>query len=465
MPIASSRGRVSPRRAAHRPGFHPAGLAVALLSCSCQNHAAEANANVNGAATSPSASVAPPTTTRGAEPCLEVPPAPALVEAGLGRLLDRARASALARASDPDAWVRLGRAWQRVARETADGGFMLNADACVREALARAPEHAGALGLRQAVLLHAHDFAGARELAARVLRTSPEDLSAWLTESDGALELGDLAGAERATQRALDLEPGLASYARAAYLSWLHGDVARAIELMRLAIDAAGSPEDPESRAWALAQAALLFWHRGDYAGAAAGFELALEVQPRHAPALVGLGQVAVAGGDLARARDLYARALELRPDVDTAARLGDVLIRLDQPAQAEDSYRRAEALGAHDRRALSLYYSSRDREPTTALALAQAEFEARPDPYTEDVLAWALYRNRRFPAALSHIEHARRFEAPDARLLFHHGAIALAAGRVARGRALLRAALASNPHFDLHGERELRQLLGEPPS
>jgi len=378
--------------------------------------------------------------------------------------LERARANARARSSDPTAWVQLGRAWLRVARETGDAGFTLHADACAGVALEHDAEHAGALGIRQAVLMTSHEFARAREIAARVLSRSPDDLSAWLTASDAALELGDIDAAVRAAQRALDLEPGLASYSRAAYGSWLHGDVPRAIELMRLAIDAAGSPEDREPRAWALTQAALLFWHRGDYAGAAAGFELAREVRPRHAPALVGLAQVAAANGELTRARDLYASALELHPDVDTAARLGDVLTRLND-AGAEAAYRRAEALGRSDRRALSLYYSAHEREPAAALELARAEFAVRPDPYTEDVLAWALHRNGHEGEALAHIEHARRLGTPDARLMFHHGAIALAAGQLERGRALLRAVLAQNPRFDLRGEEELRRLLGARPS
>ena len=458
--------RRAPTRCAPRRALVPALVALALLSHGCRRgDTPTPETSPSNSASSAVSEAALPSVNEAPSACLDVEAASATVtDTSLVRGLERARASARARSSDAAAWVRLGRAWLRVARETGDAGFALNADACAGLALERDGEHAGALAIRQALLMMNHEFARAREVAARVLNTAPDNVSAWLTESDAALELGDVDAAAWAAQRSMDLEPGLASYSRAAYLSWLHADVPRAIELMRQAIDAAGSPEDREPRAWALTQAALLFWHEGDYAGAAAGFELAREVRPRHAPALVGLAQVAAAEGQLSRARDLYASALELRPDVDTAARLGDVLARLND-AGAEAAYRRAEALGRSDRRALSFYYSTHEREPAAALELARAEFAVRPDPYTEDVLAWALHRNGQQGEALAHIEHARRLGTPDARLMFHHGAIALAAGQPERGRALLRGVLAQNPHFDLLGEQELRRLLAGQPS
>jgi hypothetical protein len=57
-------------------------------------------------------------------------------------------------------------------------------------------------------------------------------------------------------------------------------------------------------------------------------------------------------------------------------------------------------------------------------------------------------------------IERASALGTRDARILFHAGAIRMAAGDAA-GRRLVESALATNPHFDETGAAEARRLLG----
>jgi len=93
-------------------------------------------------------------------------------------------------------------------------------------------------------------------------------------------------------------------------------------------------------------------------------------------------------------------------------------------------------------------------------LRLALDERKSRDDQYTEDAIAWALYRKGRLNEALAASERANRLGTRDARLWFHRGAILVASGQVEPGRELVRKALALNPHFDRSGEAEARQLL-----
>src|SRR5262245_3459986 len=93
----------------------------------------------------------------------------------------------------------------------------------------------------------------------------------------------------------VDLKPGLASYGRAAHLRHLQGDVKGAKRLYQLAIGAGDPTRDPEPRAWMIVQAALLFLDQKDYAGAEAGFDLALREIPGYAPALRGKQRLAEA--------------------------------------------------------------------------------------------------------------------------------------------------------------------------
>jgi tetratricopeptide (TPR) repeat protein len=360
-----------------------------------------------------------------------------------------------------DGWLLLGQAWVRRARESSDPGYYLHAKACADVILERSPGNVAAENLRGFVLLNQHEFADARAVAEALVAREPHDPTAWGTLSDAALELGDFDAAVSAVTRMLEQKPGLPAYARTSYLRWLRGDEAGAVEAIRLAIDA-GDPSDPEPLAWVLTQAALLFFQRGDYAGADAGFQQTLEVVRDYPPALVGRGRVLLARREFAGASVLLRQAFAASPLVETASLLTQALAAAGDRDGAERAYAAAEREGLRgDRRSLSLLDSTLNRHPERSLELARAELRVRGDIYTEDALAWALYRNGRFDDALQSIQHARRLGTRDARLLFHHGAILLATGQSTAGRALLRQALTQSPAFEPEAAAEATRLLG----
>jgi tetratricopeptide (TPR) repeat protein len=361
-----------------------------------------------------------------------------------------------------DYWVLLGRVWIKKARESSDPGYYAHADACARIALAAAPGNRLALDLQAMVLLNDHKFEAARQLAASVTAARPDDPMAYATLSDALLELGRFDEAAAATQMMVDIKPNLPSYSRAAYLRWLKGDVRASKEIVRKAIDAGGDTRDPEPLAWVLVQAAMIFWHEGDYAGADAGFDRALAVQGEFPPALVGKARVALASGAPAEAALLLTRAYRASPLAETAWLLGDAERAAGHDALGQAAYANVRREGGRsDARTLSLFLSTENRDPELALRLAEAELKVRRDPYTEDTYAWALYRNGRMLEAKEAAARATRFGTKDARLLYHEGAILMAAGEAARGRVLVREALALNPHFDVTGAAHAAALLG----
>ena len=95
-------------------------------------------------------------------------------------------------------------------------------------------------------------------------------------------------------------------------------------------------------------------------------------------------------------------------------------------------------------------------------LAKARASLAARPDTSGHDTVAWALYRLGRYDEAAAEIAAAAADGAADARLLFHRGAIALARGDAAGGRAALQSALALGPALDPIERAEAQRLLGQ---
>jgi len=380
------------------------------------------------------------------------------VDARVSRLQAEVR-----RAPGASAFVALGRAWIQKARNAANPGFYLNADACAALALARDPEAAGAQALRAAVHLDAHRFEAARAAAEDALRRAPDDLFALGVLADALLELGRYEDAATATQRMMALKPSLPAYARASYLLWLRGRVAPALEAARRAIDAAGGA-DPEPRAWMIVQAATMFWHRGDLDGAEAGFDQALASLPGYPPALVGKGRVALARGDTRAAVELLAEAWRASPHAEVAWLLGDARAAAGDAAGARAAYAEVERLGrAGEGRVLALFLATRGERVEEALQLAGAERQARPDLYSDDTYAWALYRAGRLDEARAASDRSLRLGTPDARLLYHAGAIRLAAGERAAGLALVRRALALNPGFDWFEATEAGRLVSRP--
>jgi Flp pilus assembly protein TadD len=94
------------------------------------------------------------------------------------------------------------------------------------------------------------------------------------------------------------------------------------------------------------------------------------------------------------------------------------------------------------------------------AVILARAEREGRGDIYTEDALGWALYAAGQLEQAEQHAQRATRLGTPDALLIYHLGAIQVARGKLAEGKASLERALRQNPHFDREGAAHARRLL-----
>lgn len=382
---------------------------------------------------------------------------------GADKMVTEAQQAARRAPGKDDLWVALGQAWVRKARQSADPGFYLNADACADIALERVPDHKLALDLKGLVLLNGHRFEDARALAERVVAAHPEDPMAYGTLSDAFLELGRYDEATAAAQRMVDLKPNLPSYSRASYLQWLRGDVVGAKQTARSAIDAGRDTRDPEPRSWVLVQAAMIFLGEGDVDGADAGFDKALEKAPEFAPALVGKGRVAMAKKDYARAAELFSRAHTSSPLVETAWLLGDARAKAGDDKGAAEAYAIVERDGKRtDPRTLSLFLSTKDRSPEEALRLAREEYEARKDVVTEDALAWALFRAGKIKEAKASITRARRLGTKDARLMYHHGAILVAAGEVTKGKKLVAEALALWPTFDATGAAEARALLDE---
>jgi tetratricopeptide (TPR) repeat protein len=437
-------------------------LGFASLAAGCRDKAPPSPQLQTASAASPSAS---PPTSLGSESPLTIARRLALSDPEGNQPVDieiRQLQKGLGSPSElTDTWVLLGRLWVRKARGSSDPGYYLYAKASADVALELAPSNRAATDLIGIVLVNQHKFDEARDLAQQILQKQPMDLMALGTLSDAYLEVGRYDEAITAAQKMMDLKPSLPSYTRASYLAWLRGDEQTALENIHEAIDAGRDPKDPEPRCWVMVQAAMIFWHKGDYAGADAGFDAALKECSDYPPALVGRGRVALGNGDFARAREALELAFKESPLVETTWLLGDARQAAGDAAGAAQAYADVVKRGRlGDPRTLAQFYATKNRDADEAVKLAEAELKVRGGPYTDDAYAWALYRAGKLSEARAASDRALQLGTPDATLLYHAGAIRVAAGEVEPGIKVIKRALALNPHFDVTGAAEAAQLV-----
>ena len=358
-------------------------------------------------------------------------------------------------------WVKLGEAWVARARESSDPGFYVNAKACADIALGLAPDDPLALDLKALVELNGHDFKGALATSEKVIGIDPRNNVAYGTKSDALLELGQYDAATEAADKMNSLKPNLPSYGRVGYLRWLKGDVQGSLDVMRLALDSGHDPRNLEPYAWMLVQSAIIFWQKGDYAGAKKGFDDALAAVPDYPPALVGKARCVLIDGEAKNAAELLAKAHAASPLVETAWLLGDARTRAGDEAGAKEAYDLVVKDGKRtDKLTLSRFYSTKNRDLDEALKLIEEEKKTRGGIYIDDTLAWALYRLGKIDDAKAAAERALALGTPDPRLLYHAGAIKIAAHDVDEGKKLVKKALELSPSFDSFEAEDAKKLV-----
>lgn len=351
----------------------------------------------------------------------------------------------------------LGQAYLRKARETGDAGAYIQAEAALRQALARKPDDEKGMAYLATVLFAQHNFREALEMASQVYARDPRASQALATLGDAQLEMGRYDEAAAAYQKLLAQAPSPPVYSRLANLAWLQGHPPNAIHWMQQAANEAIQLElAGESVAWYYVQLGDLYFNTGQFEVAAKHYTTAGKLFDNYYLPLAGLGKVRAAQGRYDQAIDLYEQATAIIPQPDLLAALGDLYTLTGQLDKAKLQYDTVEYTGKLARinrqiynRQLANFYADHDLNLDEALTLALNELEYRQDVYGFDTAAWAYYKNGRPNEARQMMEQALRLGTRDAKLFYHAGMIAKALGQTAQARQLLSQALAINPHFD----------------
>jgi tetratricopeptide (TPR) repeat protein len=228
------------------------------------------------------------------------------------------------------------------------------------------------------------------------------------------------------------------SYARAAHVRYLKGDLAGALDAMQMAARAA-SPRNRESFAWTWSKLAQYQLQSGRPDLAHAAVAKAIEVFPDSPHARKAEALLALAAGEPARAVAPLRKAIAVSPHPELLWMLIESLTALGRDAEAGAVRAQLLAVGQReDPRAFALYLATQREQLELAEQLVRSELSERGDVYTYEALAWVQSARGQQSLALESARRSLAAGTQDARLYYHAGLIAERAGDAGAARQWL---------------------------
>ncbi len=379
---------------------------------------------------------------------------------------------------DPDDFIAynllFGRYLQRL-RETGSLNYLDLASRAARASLAAMPaeQNIGGLSALAQAEFAAHEFVAARDHATQLTQLDPGKGYPYQILGDALLELGEYERAEAALRQMARLSgTSVNTETRLARFAALRGEtnIAQRHLSIALALELDASPPQQETVAWCRWQLGETAFSVGDYEAAERHYRDALTTFPDYYRALASLGRALAARGDTPGAIEQYERAVRRLPDPTFVAALGDLYKLVGREKEAATQYELVERIGhlsaingALYNRQLALFYADHDLKAEEAYASAAREYEVRRDIYGADALAWTALKAGKVTEAQAGIKEAMRLGTRDAKLFYHAGMIARAAGDQASARKYLKLALKLNPQFDPLQASTAKRALEEP--
>lgn len=323
------------------------------------------------------------------------------------------------------------------------------------------PDNFQALTLKALLYMSQHHFADGLIIAEKAQKINPYNGLIYGLLVDGNVEMGNYAAAVRNSDSMVSIRPDIRSYSRISYLREIYGDYPGAIEAMKLAVSAGGQGDEPTE--WTRIQLARLYENTGDLKSAEMNYMIALDERPGYGYATAGLGHIAMAGKDYAKAISYYEKAAGVLNDYALQEQLSQ-LYRISGNTKKADSLlsgiiegmKRDEKKGQQnenighyaDRELAYAYLLKNDNE--NALKHALMEYERRPDNIdVNQTVAWVYYKMKDYNKALPYIKVALKTNCKNPILLCNAGLIYAKTNQISLARSTLEEALKNNPNID----------------
>jgi tetratricopeptide (TPR) repeat protein len=372
-------------------------------------------------------------------------------------------------AANPDStqlYAALGNAFLQKVRETGDASFYARAQTAFGQGLRRDPHDAGILTGMGALALSRHDFKGGLRYGLAAQAAAPQVVRPYGVIVDAQVELGHYDEAARTLQKMIDLKPNIASYSRVSYFRELHGDLAGALDTMRLAVSAGG--DSPENLAYVQTLLGNLEFVRGSLGPAGMAYRLALARYPKYVPAEAGLARVEAARGQLDAAARRFRAVVARLPLPEYVIALGETELAAGRRAAAHRDFdlvgveqRLLQQNGVNTDTELALFEANHG-DPRTAVMLGRRAWAGAPSVRSADALGWALTRAGRPADGLGWARKALALGSIDPAFLYHAGMTAKATGNEGLARRWLERSIVPNPGWSpLFGPSARRALGG----
>jgi len=331
----------------------------------------------------------------------------------------------------------------------------------VNDALSVEPSNFDAMVLKSLLYLSQHHFADGLELAQKAKAVNPYNSYVYGLCVDGHVEMGEYKAAVDDANKMLSIRPDIRSYSRASYLREIYGDYPGAVDAMKMAVDA-GYPGD-EATEWARVQLGRLYENTGDLLNAEMHYTIALQERPGYAYALAGLGRIAAAKKDYAKAIEYFNQADTIVMDYSFKEALADIYRQTGNKTKADKIEK--EVIAAMNKDAASgnndvnighyvdkelayAYLNINDMDDAEKHALI--EYNRRPDNIdVNECIAWVYYSKGDYDKALTYIKTALRTNCKNPTLLCRAGLIYAKAGNKTLAKITLQTVLQTNANID----------------
>jgi tetratricopeptide (TPR) repeat protein len=342
----------------------------------------------------------------------------------------------------------------------------------VDHVLQQEPTNFQALIFKALIQLSQHHFSDGLATATKAQQINPYNAYVHGILVDANVELGDYKEAVKQAEKMISIRPDLTSYSRVSYLREIHGDLPGAIEAMKMAVDA-GAP-GADGTEWTRVQLGHLYESMGDLKSAALHYETALEERAGYAPALAGLGHIAMAQQDYATAIQQYQQADSLITDFAIKEEMVDLYRLAGEKTKANElahtivTTMREAAIAAQkdpaaghytDKELAYAYLKTGDTEH--ALEHALAEYNRRPENIdVNETVAWVYYMQGKYTDALPYLAKALRTNGKNPVMLCHAGLVYAKVQQNEKAKSLLSEALKNNPSIAIELKAEATQAL-----
>ena len=368
----------------------------------------------------------------------------------------RIAAAKLQIAKDPSksqSYNELAIAFLRRARETADIGFLNDADAALAQGLKLDPNDFQLQKTQVALMLGRHDFVQARERAMALNRHTPDDVMTYGYIAEADIALGNYAEAETNAQWMMNMRPNnTPALLVGAKLRTLYGDAHGAIDFLNRAYSQT-SPAEVGDLAWITNQIASIQIESGQTDAAEQTLAGVKQLFPQFPNTLENLARVRIAQNRPGDAVQLLKQAESIDHDPHVLYALARAQEEAGDETEARATYADFKQLAsvpgtATEESALDLILidaGSPDTAPS-ALQSAREQIRVRQDVWTLDAYAWALYANAKFQDADTAVQKAIAVGIQSAQIFDHAGHIAQKLNRSADAVKYFTLSVKSNP-------------------